>query len=39
MEKLESIIIGFMGGFIVWTYINTVKILWKINKILKDKAL
>lgn len=35
------LVIGFSAGLILWTYINTVRILWKINKLLKsvDKSL
>ena len=39
MDNIIEFIIGFLAGLIVWTYINTVIILWKIDKIIKDKAL
>ena len=39
MDNLMALILGFLGGLIVWTYINTIRILWKINKNIKDKAL
>lgn len=35
--NISDFVIGFLGGIIVWTYINTVIILWKIDKLLKNK--
>ena len=38
MENLEALIFGFLGGLVVFTWINTVRILWKVDKILKEKS-
>lgn len=35
MTRIEWLLTGFLAGLIVWTYIHTLRINWKLNKLLR----